>query len=134
MPRLSCYFIRSALLFLAAGFTLGAIMLGNKGFPIFPGILALLPIHIEFLLIGWFVQLAFGVAYWILPRFGKVSSRGNPGVAWFSFGLLNLGILSVVLGFFLPSSSLAILGRLMESFGTIAFIFAVWKRVKPFAV
>jgi heme/copper-type cytochrome/quinol oxidase subunit 1 len=55
-----------------------------------PFLWRLLPVHIEFLLFGWIVQLVLGVASWIFPRFWR--SRGNQTPAWISFGLLNLGV------------------------------------------
>ena len=45
MPRLSVWFIRSALLYLLLGFTLGGLMLWNKGLPIHPVLWRLLPAH-----------------------------------------------------------------------------------------
>jgi len=38
MPRLSVYLIRTALLYLAAGFTFGGLMLFNKGLPFAPAL------------------------------------------------------------------------------------------------
>lgn len=133
MPRISRYFVHGALLYLVIGFTLGAIILANKGVSLFPLAWALLPVHIELLLSGWFLQLAFGVAYWILPRFSKGASRGNPTIAWIGFGLLNIGILLVVLDVFLPTNQLTSIGRIFEAVGVAAFVLAAWKRIKPFA-
>ena len=62
MPRLSVWMIRTALVHLLVGFTLGALLLANKGVPIHPMVWRLLPIHIELLLLGWTLQLALGVA------------------------------------------------------------------------
>ena len=69
MPRLSVWSIRTAMLYLGLGFLWGALMLFEKGAPVAPSLLRLLPMHIEFVLIGWTMQLAMGVAFWILPRF-----------------------------------------------------------------
>ena len=49
MPRLSRWFIRCALIYLALGFTFGALMLFNKGVPFYPALWRLLPTHVEFL-------------------------------------------------------------------------------------
>ena len=87
MPRLSRWFIRAALLYLTLGFTFGGLMLFNKGVPLSVWLWRLLPAHVEFLLLGWTVQLATGVGFWILPRFGSL--RGNERIAWVSFVLLN---------------------------------------------
>ena len=59
------------------------LLLWNKGVPISPYIWTLLPSHIEFLLIGWTVQLALGVAFWILPRWQ--TQRGDVRPAWAAF-------------------------------------------------
>ena len=77
MPRLSVLFVRAALVYLAIGLTVGMLLLWNKGMPISPYIWLLLPSHIEFLLIGWIVQLALGVAFWILPRWQTSGRRAK---------------------------------------------------------
>ncbi len=130
MPRLSCWFIRTSLVYLLIGFTLGGSLLIHKGIPLHPALWRVLPAHIEFVLLGWIVQLAMGVAFWILPRFG--SSRGNETVAWWSYGLLNVGIWLVVGGTTLGGpSALAFLGRLAEMGAVIAFAWHAWPRIKP---
>jgi hypothetical protein len=52
MPRLSIYFIRASLIYLPLGFTFGALLLAKKGLMLSPEIWVLLPIHIEFDLVG----------------------------------------------------------------------------------
>src|ERR1041384_2259329 len=75
--------VGAALLYLGAGFTLGALLLVNKGSGFAPGLWRWLPVHFELLLIGWFVQLVMGVAYWIFPRFGMTrAARGRESLAW----------------------------------------------------
>lgn len=131
MPRLSCWFIRSALLYLATGFTLGALLLSNKGIPYAPGIWQLLPLHIEFLLHGWLIQLAMGVAFWILPRFSKGATHGNEQLVWASWALVNLGILLVISGNLVALPGFTLAGRLAELIGVVCFVLGSWKRVKP---
>lgn len=70
MPRISLCFVRASLGYLALGFTLGALLLWNKGVAFAPFVWRLLPLHIEASLVGWVVQLVMGVAYWMFPRFG----------------------------------------------------------------
>ena len=69
MPKLSCWFIRAALLHLALGITFGMLILLHKATPFYPPLWRLLSLHIELLLFGWTVQLVMGVAFWIFPRF-----------------------------------------------------------------
>ena len=98
MPRLSVWAIRTALVYLGLGFTWGALMLSQKGVPLDTAVWRMLPMHIEFVLAGWTMQLAMGVAFWILPRFSRGSARGNESLAWTAYVLLNVGVLSVGVG------------------------------------
>ncbi len=132
MPRLSVWFLRASLIYLAAGFTLGALMLANKGLGFYPALWSVLPIHMETLLAGWFLQLAIGMAFWILPRYRQGPPRGNEKLVWFSFGLLNLGIGLVIAGSIISASGLIFLGRIAELSGVLACVIGLWGRVKPF--
>ncbi|HXF64825.1 MAG TPA: hypothetical protein VNK95_24575 [Caldilineaceae bacterium] len=130
MPRASVWFVRAALIYLLLGFTFGALLLWNKGIPLAPQIWLLLPAHIEFLMLGWTVQLALGVAYWILPRFQ--TSRGPTAPVWMSFILLNLGVWLVGLAPLAPGATfLQLVGRLAEGAAALAFAIHAWPRVKP---
>lgn len=129
MPRLSVWFIRAALLYLAAGFTFGALLLWNKGIPLHPLIWRLLPVHMEFLLIGWTVQLALGVAFWILPRWQ--GDRGDVRPAWAAFVLINAGVLLVAAAPFANVAGMTPAGRACEAAAAAAFAFHAWPRVKP---
>ncbi len=131
MPRLSAWFIRASLIYLLAGFTLGALMLAQEGVSYDPGILAAVPVHFELLLAGWLVQFAMGVAFWIFPRFGLglPHSRGNVFLIWASFWMLNAGICLAALQLWLPFALL--IGRLLETSAVILYAIGTWRRVKP---
>ena len=130
MPRLSVWFVRSALSYLALGFTFGALLLANKGIPLHPLTWRLLPAHIEFLLFGWTVQLAFGVAFWILPRWQ--TQRGDERPAWLAFVSVNVGIWLVVLASWLTAPAWVLAtGRVLQAAAMAAFALHAWPRVKP---
>jgi heme/copper-type cytochrome/quinol oxidase subunit 1 len=133
MPLLSRNFVRLSLIYLAVGFTLGALLLVNKGLHINPLIWNLLPLHAELQLMGWFVQLVVGVAYWILSRLSGEHPRGNPSLAWSSFWLINLGITLAILGSLAGYSPSVLVGRLLEFVGVLAIVTCSWKQVKTFA-
>jgi cbb3-type cytochrome oxidase subunit 1 len=133
MPPLSRWFVRASLIYLAIGFTVGALLLVNKGLRLYPQIWALLPIHMETLLMGWFVQLAVGVAYWILPRVSGAAPRGNMKLVQLAFWLINIGIVMIIADAFASISWLVLLGRLAEFAGVLAFVVGTWKRVKSFS-
>jgi hypothetical protein len=67
MDRLSSWMVRSALIWLVAGVVLGVLMVLD---PRIPGRFRLWfqPSHIHMLFVGWFVQFALGIAYWLMPR------------------------------------------------------------------
>src|SRR5262245_2011391 len=67
MDRLSSMMVRMALIWLLAGVFLGGAMLTDR---LLPGEwrLWLAPTHAHMLFVGWFLQFAIGVAYWLLPR------------------------------------------------------------------
>lgn len=130
MPRLTRWYVRTAFIYLILGFTLGALLLANKGLPLHPAIWSWLPVHIEFLLMGWIAQLALGIAFWIAPRFWKPPRRGNVTGVYLAFGLLNGGIWLVVAGTALALSVwLLALGRLLELLAVIAAATSMWPRI-----
>lgn len=131
MPRLSVYFIRASLIYLLLGLTVGGVLLVNKGTMFMPMVWAFLPVHIEFSFTGWMVQLALGVAFWILPRFSTHPIRGNERLSWISFFFLNAGIWLVILQSLAGSNWLTFTGRVFEVFAVVLFVIGNWKRVKP---
>jgi hypothetical protein len=140
MPRQSQLMIRTALLWLALGSTLGGLVLANKGIAAWPWLWALRGSHVHTLLIGWTVQLACGVAYWILPRLDAHGSRGRDSVMWLSYLTLNGGVL---LGAMqgpvaaVPGASagaaymLAGAGALYLT-AAVLFLQSIWPRIVPF--
>ena len=129
MPRLSVWFIRASLIYLLLGFFFGALILAQKGISFHPSVWNLFPLHVEFLLVGWLIQLTMGVAFWIVPRFSSGSSRGPVGLVWLSFALLNAGILAAALQFWFPNALL--IGRIAEVCAGIFFLIGSWRRIKP---
>ena len=132
MPGLSVLMVRAALVYLVAGYAIGAIMLSARGLDLGSWTAALRPVHLEFLLLGWTVQLALGVAYWILPRFRTGAERGRAALAWSAFGLLNAGVLAAALGGAAGAGGLALAGRGAELMAAAAFALHAWPRVKAF--
>jgi heme/copper-type cytochrome/quinol oxidase subunit 1 len=133
MPHLSAWFVRASLFYLAAGFTLGAILLVNKSLAVNPSLWDLASLHSELLLLGRFVQLAVGVSFWILPCLSGEHPRGNITRAWLSFWLVNLAILLVILGLVSDNRVLMPAGRIFEFTGVLEFVSSAWKRIIAFS-
>jgi hypothetical protein len=124
--------VRASLLYLLVGVVLGALLLAQKGVPYYPPIWAVFPLHTEFLLVGWLLQVAAGVAFWILPRFGSGPPRGDERLVLAAFILLNAGILLVASSLMLLGTLVA--GRMIEAAAVLLFVWASWRRVKPHGV
>lgn len=131
MPSLSVWAIRTAMMYLLAGFTFGGLLLANEGLAFFPYLWRLLPAHIEFLLLGWTAQLGLGVAYWILPRFPG-GSRGRAWPVWVAMILLNVGVLLVAAqGTFAWPPQFWTAGRSLELLAVLFFVAHAWNRIRP---
>ena len=139
MPRLSQLMIRTALLWLAIGYSVGGLVLLNKGVPLLPWLWTLRAAHIHMLLVGWTVQLACGVAFWILPRLDARGSRGDERLAWGCYAALNggvaLGALHDPLGALVPWlgwNALPPLMGLLYLLAAALFVRHAWPRIVPF--
>ncbi len=132
MPLLSRYYIRSALLCLAVGFTIGGLILSAKGGAVDARVWTWLPEHIGLVLYGWLVQLTLGVAYWILPRV-NVAERGRAGWAWASFAVAQTGIglnLLSLLRLWIPAADgLFPMAVVWQVVGVMLFAVHAWPRI-----
>ncbi len=131
MPRLTKWAVRAAFIYLLLGFTVGGLLLSNKGVPFAPILWRLRAAHIEFLFAGWMVQLALGVAHWIVPRF-RGGVFGRVRLAWLALALLNVGILIVACG---PLAGLGgpwrAVGRGLQMAAALLYASYIWPRVRP---
>lgn len=132
MPTLSVWFIRCALAYLGLGFTIGACILFNKAVPAIPSIWNLLQMHIEFLLLGFILQLTMGVAFWIFPRLQTLTDRGDEMKAAIAFVLLNAGIWVCSVSPFISLSYTLMIGRIFQTAAVILFVMNLWPRVYAF--
>lgn len=122
--------VKAAFVYLLLGFTVGALLLGNKGVPIHPMVWSWLPVHIEFLLLGWIVQLTMGMAFWILPRFWQKPARPRENFAVAAFILLNVGIWLVAAGTtFRMGQAVLLAGRVVELGAVVLFGVQAWGRI-----
>ena len=98
MDLLSLVMVRLSLLWLLAGFIVGGAMLVDRDLPGAWRLWAQ-PTHGHMLFVGWFLQFALGIAYWLLPR-KRTPERPfgyHERSAFAAFGLLNAGLLLRVL-------------------------------------
>lgn len=128
MPRPTVLFVRASLAHLVVGVTAGALMLIDKGCRWLPWSPLLLPTHLETLLVGWTLQLAFGVAFWILPRWrGRQAGEHAARTTLF---LLNGGVAVVALATIFGATPWAVVvGRAAETAAVALFALHAWRRL-----
>lgn len=133
MPRVSIMLIRTALVQLALGGTIGGLLLADKGLQIWPWIQQWRPGHIQIMLFGWIIQFACGVAVWILPRLDAAGGRGDLRLVRVGYAALNAGVALAALhvplagaGWMLPAAA----GCYLIAIAAIGV--HAWRRVLPF--
>lgn len=131
MPTASIRFIRTAILHLALGVFLGALMLAARGQILGPQVLTLIPLHREMLLFGWLIQLALGVAWWMFPKFRSGAARGVDLLPQAGWVFLNTGIVLAGLGA-VTTPGLTPPGRILEVLGIVLVVGGLMPRIKPF--
>ena len=132
--------VRAAFVWLLAGAVAGATMMADEYLPgawrVWLG-----PTHGHMLFVGWFVQFALGVAYWLLPR-RRSPSRPlgyDERVAFAAAAALNAGLLLRVVaepadrsghGGNWTASTLTASG-IAQAVALALFVSQLWSRVGP---
>lgn len=124
--------VRAALLWQALGVTFGGLMLVGKALPLPAWVAALRGGHVHVLLVGWLIQFACGVAFWILPRLDAAGDRGDERPAWAAALALNLGVVLALYGVATGAEWATIAAGALYAAGGIAFVTHAWPRVVPF--
>jgi uncharacterized membrane protein HdeD (DUF308 family) len=125
------------MLYLIAGFALGALLLLNGIVRLPAVLLAAQPVYFHLLMVGWITQLIFGVAFWMFPKLSREQPRGSERLGWLSFYCLNAGLLiraiaepwnsvaaNPVIAWLLP------LAAVLQLIAGWAFVANIWGRVK----
>jgi hypothetical protein len=140
MDRVSVVCVRVSLLWLLLGFGLGGLMLSDA---LVPGHWRVwfAPTHGHILFVGWFLQFAVGVAYWLLPRkrLPALPLGYHERRALVAIGLLNGGLLLRVvaepagrMGHGGRWADVALAASSLMQLAAIALIVAqLWGRVTP---
>lgn len=93
MDRLSIVMVRCSLIWLVAGVAIGSLMLVDRGVP-GDWRAWMSPSHGHMLFVGWLIQFALGIAYWLMPR-KRTSDRPlgyHEGLAIAGAVMLNAGL------------------------------------------
>ncbi|MEQ9104799.1 MAG: hypothetical protein RIE53_08880 [Rhodothermales bacterium] len=131
MPKHSVLLVRCALLWFLVGVGLGVAMLLSRADLGWSGVWLLRPDHGWIMLAGFMVQLALGVAHWILPRTRHVSPPGAARL-WTALVLLNAGVLVLVAGPLMPIGPTP--GLLLHAAGIALMVHSLWPRIQSIEV
>ncbi|HYL55594.1 MAG TPA: hypothetical protein VEU73_08475 [Gemmatimonadales bacterium] len=134
MPTIARWFIRTSLIAFVAALLVGI----AQAAPQAPAaVVAVGPVYVHLLVVGWITQMIFGVAYWMFPKSLKDAPRGSDSLAIASYVCLNVGLLLRVLGepvhTLHPTAGLGwtlVLSALLQWLGGMAFVVNTWARVK----
>lgn len=137
MPVLTRWYLRSALIYLAAALILGVVLALPGSVPLPPFVRAMNPAYFHLFLVGWVTQMIFGVIFWMFPIISRANPRGDERLGWASYVLLNIGLLLRVVGEPLvttqPESGLGwlvALSAVLQWLAAVLFVILAWPRVR----
>lgn len=135
LPALTRWYIKSALIYLAAALLLGVMLALPGDLPVF--IRAMTPAYFHLFLVGWVTQMIFGVIYWMFPIITRKRPRGREWPGWATYILLNAGLLLRVMGEPLTATQpaagfgwLLAVSALLQWVAAVVFVLLAWPRVK----
>lgn len=130
MPLLTRIFIKTAMIDFALALALGILLaLGISN--------GLFPVYIHLLVFGWLTQLIFGVVFWMFPKYSVEKPRGNEALGWWTYALLNTGLLLRAVAEPIQSTQanpisgwMLILSAVLQFLSGVLFVVNSWGRVK----
>lgn len=136
MPPLTRWFIKTSFIYLALALTAGILLALQTilDLTVFGG---LFPVYIHLLVFGWLTQLIFGVGFWMFPKYTKEKPRGSETLGWWTYALLNLGLLLRAVAEPIHSTGPAplsgwtlVTSAAVQFLAGLAFVVNSWGRIK----
>lgn|SRR5512139_2717928 len=133
MPRLTRWFVKTALAYLVLALCAGILLAWPAGTAL-PG---LFPVYFHTLTFGWLTQLIFGIALWMFPKYSTAQPRGHEWLGWTAFISLNAGLILRII--FEPLNStepsrlagwMLVTAALLQWLAGVAFVVNTWTRVR----
>ena len=130
MPLLTRIFIKTAMVCLAFALVLGILLASGETNGLFP-------VYIHLLVFGWLTQLIFGVVFWMFPKYSVEKPRGSEALGWWTYALLNIGLLLRAIAEPIQSARpnpfggwMLILSASLQFLSGVLFVVNSWGRVK----
>jgi hypothetical protein len=92
MPPLTRWFVKTSFIYLALALSAGLLVEIQSTLSL-TAIGGLFPVYIHLFVLGWITQLIFGVVFWMFPVYSKEKPRRSEFLGWWTYVLLNLGLL-----------------------------------------
>jgi hypothetical protein len=136
MPPLTRWFIKTSFIYLILALVTGLLLIlqSTLQWTVPAG---LFPVYIHLFVLGWLTQLIFGVVYWMFPKYTNEKPRGSESLGWWTYALLNTGLLLRVLAE--PIQSLQpnplsgwtlVAAAVIQFLAGLTFVINSWGRVK----
>jgi hypothetical protein len=137
MPKLTRWFIKTALVYLILALVIGLVLASAGVFSLPFSVGGLTSIYFHLFMVGWISQLIFGVANWMFPILNRDAPRGSETLGWATYFLVNAGLLLRAISEPLLASGgagvwgilLALSSALLVLAG-LAFVANNWNRVR----
>ena len=130
MPLLTRIFIKTAIICLALALVLGILLASGVTNGLFP-------VYIHLLVFGWLTQLIFGVVFWMFPKYSVEKPRGSEALGWWTYALLNIGLLLRAIAEPIQSARpnplggwMLLLAASLQFLSGVLFVVNSWGRVK----
>ena len=131
-------YLKTGILFLAAGLILGGWMIVNRELYDVGPSPYLVSAHTHAILVGFIMMMILGVALWLFPRPDKSDLRYQPRIASVAYWFLTIGTAARLAGEILRDHSTSTALRwivVLSSFSQIAgiglFFYTMWSRIRP---
>ncbi|RJP51604.1 MAG: hypothetical protein C4557_07680 [Anaerolineaceae bacterium] len=130
MPLLTRTFIKTAMICFTLALTLGITLAAGVTSGLFP-------IYIHLLVFGWLTQLIFGVVFWMFPKYSVEQPRGSETLGWWTYVLLNIGLLLRAIAEPIQSTEsnpfsgwMLVFSAILQFVAGLLFVVNTWARVK----
>lgn len=136
MPPLTRWFVKTSFIYLALALIAGLLVEVLSAFK-FATLGGLFPVYIHLFVLGWITQLIFGVVFWMFPKYSAEKPRQSESLGWWTYALLNAGLLLRVITEPVHSTQpntlsgwLLVISASIQFLAGLAFVVNSWGRVK----
>lgn len=136
MPTLTRWLVKTSFVYLALALLAGLLLAAQSTL----GLVVpdeLFSVYVHLLVFGWLTQLVFGVVFWMFPKYSAERPRGSETLGWWTYALLNLGLILRAIAEPVQAMSPSLLTgwTLVVSAGLqlaagVTFVLNSWKRIR----